>query len=94
MYFLRMKSRCGSSVLGQKIVRAEDIEKWREYKNIGAVPIELERVNSGEFTLASEGWKIINSNGTWADDLSMKKMEKPYCLSSSSFVQEARKFSA
>ncbi len=44
------------------------IEKWREYKNIGTAPVVLERMNSGEFTLAGEGWKIINSNGTWADE--------------------------
>ena len=61
-------------VLHYVVHEEEDIiEKWREYKNIGVDPIELERVNSGEFTLAGEGWKIINSNGTWADEFKWKE---------------------
>ena len=44
------------------------IEVWREVRNTGKEPVLLERINSGEFTLPGEGYRIINSNGTWADE--------------------------
>lgn len=57
-------------VLLHYVVHEEEdiIEVWREVRNTGKEPVLLERINSGEFTLPGEGYRIINSNGTWADE--------------------------
>ena len=62
------------TILHYVVHEEEDIiETWREVRNTGKDPVILERINSGEFTLPGEGFRIINSNGTWADEFKWKE---------------------
>lgn len=53
------------------------IEKWRQAENLGDESIRLERFYSAEYTLPGKGYKSVNYNGTWADE--MKPFEDTLC---------------
>lgn len=60
------------------VYEEEDIiEKWREAENFGEKPVHLERFYSAEYTLPGNGYRSINYNGTWADE--MKPFEDALC---------------
>lgn len=51
------------------------IEKWRTVRNCGKEEIVLERIHSGECSLAGSGWRMKNFNGMWNSDFEEYEQE-------------------
>lgn len=55
--------------LHYRVYEEEDvIEKWRTVRNCGEEDVVIERLHSGECSLAGKGWKLKNFNGMWNSD--------------------------